>query len=56
VLVIKRIHVRYTLRVDTGADREKIQRAFEHYKPRCPVYRSISGSIVITDELEISER
>ena len=56
VLVIKRIHVRYTLRVDTGADREKIQRAFEHYKPRCPVYRSISDSIVITDELEISER
>jgi uncharacterized OsmC-like protein len=56
VLVIKRIHVRYTLGVDMGADREKIQRAFEHYKPHCPVYRSISSSIPMTDELEIIER
>ena len=55
VLVIKRIHVRYTLRVGTGADRDKIQRAFEHYKPRCPVYRSIGGSIDCTTELELVE-
>jgi uncharacterized OsmC-like protein len=53
VLVIKRIHVRYTLRVEAGADREKIERAFDHYKPHCPVYRSISGSIEITDELKL---
>jgi hypothetical protein len=36
VLVIKRIHVRYTLGVDMGADREKIQRAFEHYSRIAP--------------------
>jgi uncharacterized OsmC-like protein len=53
--VIKRIHVRYTLRVEAGADRNKVERAFEHYKPRCPVYRSISGSIEITDELTLIE-
>jgi uncharacterized OsmC-like protein len=53
--VIKRIHVRYTLRVDRGVDRDKIQRAFERYKPKCPVYRSISGSIEITDALEVIE-
>jgi len=53
--VIKRIHVHYSLGIDADADREKIERAFEHYKPRCPVYRSISGSIEITDELELIE-
>jgi hypothetical protein len=53
VLVIKRIHVRFTLAVDPDADREKIARAFAHYKPRCPVYRSISGSIAISDEPEL---
>jgi uncharacterized OsmC-like protein len=55
VLVIKRIHVRYELKVEPGVDREAIERAFAHYKPRCPVYRSISGSIEITDELEVVE-
>jgi uncharacterized OsmC-like protein len=55
VLVIKRIHVRFTLAIDPAADRAKIERAFAHYKPRCPVYRSISGSIAITDELELVE-
>jgi uncharacterized OsmC-like protein len=53
--VIKRIHVRYTLRVDPRVEREKIERAFAHYKPRCPVYRSISGSIEISDELDLIE-
>ena len=41
--MIKRIHVRYLLRLDPAADREKVQRAFEHHMPRCPVYRSIGG-------------
>ncbi|HEY2543588.1 MAG TPA: OsmC family protein [Gaiellaceae bacterium] len=53
VLVIKRIHVRFTLTLDADADREKVARAFAHYKPRCPVYRSLSGSIAISDELEL---
>lgn len=55
MLVIKRIHVRYRLRVEPGADRDAIQRAFEHHMPRCPVYRSIGGSIEITTELEVPE-
>ena len=53
MLVLKRIHVRYTLQVDADADRDRIQRAFEHYKPKCPVYRSISKSIAVTDELRL---
>lgn len=53
--MIKRIHVRYLLRVDADADREKIQRAFEHHMPRCPVYRSIGAAIECTTELELLE-
>jgi uncharacterized OsmC-like protein len=53
VLVIKRIHVRYFLRLDPDADRNKVERAFEHHMPRCPVYRSIGAAIDCTTELEI---
>ncbi|MGH3047752.1 MAG: OsmC family protein [Gaiellaceae bacterium] len=55
VLVIKRIHVRYRLRLDTDADREKVQRAFEHHMPKCPVYRSVGGCIDVTTSLEVNE-
>jgi uncharacterized OsmC-like protein len=55
VLVIKRIHVRYLLRVDADVRRSKIERAFEHHMPRCPVYRSIGTAIHCTTELEVIE-
>ncbi len=53
MLVIKRIHVVYTFRPDPGADRAKIERAFEHHMPRCPVYRSISAAIGVTTSLKL---
>ncbi len=55
MLVLKRIHIRFTLALVSDADRGKADRAFAQYKPHCPVYRSISGSIAITDELELVE-
>ena len=55
VLVIKRIRVTYELRVDEEADRDKIQRAFDHHMPRCPVYRSIGSAIDITTSLQLLE-
>ncbi len=55
VLVIKRIHVEYTLRVDPEADRDKIQRAFDHHMPKCPVYRSIGAAIEITTSLRLAD-
>lgn len=51
--MIKRIHVEYTLRVDGDADRQKIQRAFDHHMERCPVYRTISGCIETTTSLNV---
>jgi len=55
VLVIKRIRVQYLLRVDADVDRAKIERAFAHHMPRCPVYRSIGTAIHCTTELEVIE-
>jgi uncharacterized OsmC-like protein len=55
VLVIKRIHVTYSLRVDEDVDRDSVERAFERHMPSCPVYRSIGGSIDVTTELRLLE-
>jgi len=53
VLVIKRIHVTYRLQLGPEIDREKVQRAFDHHMPKCPVYRSIGAAIDITTSLEL---
>jgi uncharacterized OsmC-like protein len=52
--VIKRIRVRYRL---TGCPEDKVEaanRAHEFHHSRCPVARSIGGSIDITTELEFA--
>ncbi len=57
-LVIKRVHIVYHLKVETGLlaeKREAIQRAFDLHPDACPVYKSISGCIDITRGLEITE-
>jgi len=53
VLVLRRIHVVFTLR---GVEADKgvaAQRAHEVFKPKCPVYRSIYRAIDITTELRL---
>ena len=52
VLVIRRIHVQFTLQVADG-DREKAQRVHGFYARACPVYRSIGGCIDITTAVEM---
>ncbi len=52
VLVLRRIHVAFELR--GAAEREpEAQRAHEHYKSRCPIYRSIHQAIEVTSALEL---
>ena len=53
VLVVKRIHIHYLLKVDADADRDRIQRAFDSHPSHCPVYRSISPQIEITTSLDV---
>jgi uncharacterized OsmC-like protein len=52
VLVVRRIHVVFTLR---GLPADKIaaaERAHEVFKPKCPLYRSLHRAIDITTELK----
>ena len=54
VLVIKRIHVVYHLRA--GAEHaETIERVHGFHHDKCPVYRTIRGSIDITTEVKRTE-
>jgi uncharacterized OsmC-like protein len=50
VLVLRRIHVRYDLKVDAGS-RDTVVRVREVHADACPVARSIGGSIDITTEV-----
>ncbi|NIP96086.1 MAG: OsmC family protein [Akkermansiaceae bacterium] len=52
VLVIRRIHVRYHLKVPGGME-EAAQRAYDAHPPYCPVYRTVSGCIDVTTELDL---
>ena len=56
MLVIKRIHVRYTLRADPDADRAVIDRVHGIHAERCPVARSIRGAIDVSTELDVVDR
>jgi len=51
VLVIKRIRVRYRLSGCSDDKREAAERAHALHAGRCPVARSIGGSIEIRTEL-----
>ena len=50
VLVIRRIHITYHLKLESG-QREVAQRVHAFHADFCPVYRSIHRSIEITSEL-----
>jgi uncharacterized OsmC-like protein len=52
VLVIKRIHVVYTLAAPEDA-RETIERVHGFHREKCPVYRSIAKAIAITTEYQM---
>ncbi len=53
VLVIRRIHVNYKLRVpDPDEVRDTVARVLEMHVDKCPVARSFKGAIEITTELD----
>jgi uncharacterized OsmC-like protein len=47
VLVIRRIHVEFTLRAPEDT-RETVERVHGFYAAKCPVYRSLQAAIQIT--------
>ena len=50
VLVIRRIHVRLTLRAEE-AHRETANRVHAFFADKCPVYRTLKAAIMMTTEL-----
>jgi uncharacterized OsmC-like protein len=53
VLVLRRIHVVFTLKGVTADKVVSAQRSHEVFKEKCPVYRSIYRAVDITTELTI---
>jgi len=54
VLVIKRIHVKHHLAAPPEA-RETVERVHGFYAQKCPVFRSLSGSIAITSSFVLED-
>jgi uncharacterized OsmC-like protein len=54
VLVIRRIHVRFELKVSPG-QRETAQRVHGLFADSCPLYRTLKHAIAITSELVMVE-
>jgi uncharacterized OsmC-like protein len=52
--VIKRIHAHYRLRAGGDVDETVIERVHGFHADKCPVARSIAGSIDITTSYEVS--
>ena len=53
VLVIRRIHVNYKLRVpDPDEVRDTVARVLEMHADKCPVARSLKGAIEVTMAVE----
>ena len=52
VIVIKRIHVVYRL-LAGEEHRETVERVHGFHARKCPVYRSVSGSIDVTTDFEL---
>jgi uncharacterized OsmC-like protein len=53
--VLKRIAVRYRLRVDAGADTSVIDRVMGFHADYCPVARSLLGAIDIATSIDLAE-
>ena len=50
--MIRRIHVRLELKTD-AANRETVERVHGFYADKCPLYRTIKGSIAITTDFKL---
>jgi uncharacterized OsmC-like protein len=58
VVVLRRVHARYTLRADAdiladATKRQAIDRVHGFHARKCPVARSIGSSVDITTDLEL---
>jgi uncharacterized OsmC-like protein len=52
VLVLRRIHVVFTLTGAAAEQQDAANRAHEVFKMKCPIYRSVYRAIDVTTELK----
>ena len=55
IIVLTKIHVHYTLRLPSGAPRDKVDRALETHVSKCPTAQSIKESVDVTWTADIVE-
>ncbi len=55
ILVVRRIHVTYRLRLDAGTDRAAVERVHGFHADNCPVARTLRGSVDISTDVVIEE-
>lgn len=55
VVVLKSIHVHYTLRLPPGAPRDKVDRALDTHVSKCPTARSLEGAVEVTWSADVVE-
>ena len=48
MVVLTKIHARYTIRLPAGAPRDKVDRALATHVAKCPTARSLEGAVEVT--------
>lgn len=55
IVVLTRIHVHYTLRLPSGAPRDKVDRALDTHVSKCPTAKSLAGAVEVTWSADVIE-
>ncbi len=55
IIVLTKIHVHYTIRLPSGADREKVDRSLASHVAKCPTAQSIKDSVEVSWTADIVE-
>jgi len=53
--VLTGIHVHYTLRLPSGAARDKVHRVLDTHVSKCPTARSLEGAVAVTWSADVTE-
>lgn len=53
IVVLRRIHVRYALKIPADAPQDKVDRALDTHVSKCPTAKSLEGAVEITWEADV---
>ena len=55
MVVLTKIHARYTIRLPAGASRDKVDRALGTHVAKCPTACSLKGAVEVTWSADVTE-